>query len=154
METESFASGNPVQLEYAKFMTRVLATLIDVVLMMVPGILMATSVPYVGWLMLLVFYSVALECSPAQATIGKRVMGIKVVSKNGDPISVAQAFIRKIMSTVSSSLLGLGHLLALFTEKRQALQDIVADTYVVVGTTEMPIPDAWISGIRRIFGIR
>ncbi len=150
----SAESGAVLNLEYAKFSSRVLGALLDIVITAIPSIFVSTTIPYVGWLLIVILYYVALECSPAQATIGKRVMRIKVVSKNGEAISVAQSFIRRIMSCVSSAVLGIGHLMALFSSKKQALQDIVADTYVVVGETETPIPDAWVAGIRRLFGVK
>lgn len=147
-------SSQVMNFECAKFSTRVLGTLLDWLILLGPSFIVSAAIPYVGWFLLVVLYYVALECSPAQATIGKRVMGIKVVDKKGEAITASQSYIRRLMSVISSSMLGIGHLLALFTQKKQALQDIVADAYVVYGDTGVSIVDAWIVGIRKIFGVK
>ncbi|MCH1437922.1 MAG: RDD family protein, partial [Flavobacteriales bacterium] len=72
-----------------------------------------------------------LESSSWQATIGKKVMSIKVVNPLGQRIFFAVAFARWIDKLFSVLLLCLGFLLMLFTKNRQCLHDIMAQTYVV-----------------------
>jgi uncharacterized RDD family membrane protein YckC len=65
------------------------------------------------------------------ATLGKRVMGLAVQGVDGRQLSFAQASIRWAGRWASGLVLGLGYMLALFTDKRQTLHDLVAGTVVV-----------------------
>lgn len=65
-------------------------------------------------------------------TIGRKVLGIKVVDKhNGQPIGAGRAFVRFIMGFVSSSACLLGYLWMLWDEEKQTWHDKVADSYVI-----------------------
>jgi uncharacterized RDD family membrane protein YckC len=71
------------------------------------------------------------ESSPAQATLGKRALGIKVTDLQGNRISSARAtgrYFAKILSIVTFLI---GYIIAAFTARKQALHDLVADTLVV-----------------------
>ncbi len=65
------------------------------------------------------------------ATLGKRLVGIRVVGPDGAPPSPARSAIRSGLALVSAALLGLGFLLAFFTRTGRALHDLVARTWVV-----------------------
>ena len=69
--------------------------------------------------------------SEKQATVGKMVLGIVVTDINGGPISFARATGRHFAKWLSALILGIGFLMAAFTEKKQALHDMIADTLVV-----------------------
>ena len=79
-------------------------------------------------------YHIKFETGPGQATPAKKMMGLKIVNQNGGRISAGQS-IGRILSMVflSSLFLGLGYFLALFTDKKQALHDLVAGTIVIKG---------------------
>jgi uncharacterized RDD family membrane protein YckC len=64
-------------------------------------------------------------------TIGKKAMGIRVVSAGGAPVSVGMAFVRSLMKIVSGMVLMLGYLWMLWDPNRQTWHDKVAQTYVV-----------------------
>jgi uncharacterized RDD family membrane protein YckC len=64
-------------------------------------------------------------------TLGAKVMGIKVVDTDGNPLSVDLALIRVVGSYVSSALLGLGYLLMLWDSHRQTLHDKMAGSLVI-----------------------
>lgn len=76
-------------------------------------------------------YFALLESGKAQATLGKRVMGIKVVGTDGGRISFWRATGRWFGKMVSNMTLYFGYYMAGFTKKRQALHDLMAGTYVV-----------------------
>lgn len=76
-------------------------------------------------------YFALQESGKAQATLGKRVMGIKVVGPNGERISFWRATGRTFGKMVSNMTLYFGYYMAGFTAKRQALHDLMATTYVV-----------------------
>lgn len=71
-----------------------------------------------------------MESSLYQATLGKRLLGIKVTNYFGEPIKLPQAIGRYLASTLSWITLNLGHALAAWTPQRRALHDYVAGTRV------------------------
>jgi uncharacterized RDD family membrane protein YckC len=67
------------------------------------------------------------------ATPGKMLLGLRVIylPTGGNP-GWGTAFVREILGKLLSSvLLGLGYLIALFREDGRALHDLIADTRVV-----------------------
>lgn len=85
----------------------------------------------VAFFVLFWLYFAFMESGKKQATFGKRVMGIKVVGANGERISFARATGRFFGKYVSGLILNFGYCMAGFTKKRQALHDLMAETYVV-----------------------
>ena len=80
----------------------------------------------VSWL-----YFATQESSGWMATLGKRAMGLAVQGVDGRQLSFSRASIRWLGRLASGLLLGLGYVLAAFTDKRQALHDLLAGTVVV-----------------------
>jgi serine/threonine protein kinase len=75
-------------------------------------------------------YFTVLECSPLQATLGKRRLKLVVTDAQGKQISWGRANRRYWSKTVSGSILCIGFIMAGFNRKKQALHDIIADTLV------------------------
>jgi uncharacterized RDD family membrane protein YckC len=86
-----------------------------------------------GLLNLLVFwlYYAFQESGPHQATLGKRLVGVKVVDVNGQPLSFGHATGRTFAKILSQITCTIGYIMAAFTERKQALHDMVAGTLVV-----------------------
>jgi uncharacterized RDD family membrane protein YckC len=82
-------------------------------------------------LVLFWLYFTVQESSESQATVGKRALHIKVTDEFGQRISFARANGRFFGKFLSGALLGLGYLMAAFTERKQALHDLLAHTLVV-----------------------
>ncbi|MGD0970129.1 MAG: RDD family protein [Desulfobaccales bacterium] len=80
----------------------------------------------VAWL-----YWALMESSPQQATLGKMALGLKVTDLQGERLSFARATGRYFGKIVSSLILLVGFMMAGWTEKKQALHDIMAGTLVV-----------------------
>jgi uncharacterized RDD family membrane protein YckC len=79
-----------------------------------------------------VAYFVLLETGSHQATLGKRVFGMRITSVDGGTITVLQSLGRLLVKNLLSDLiLGFGFLMAVFTERKQALHDMAAGTVVV-----------------------
>lgn len=78
-----------------------------------------------------VAYFCGLESSARQATFGKSAVGIKVTNLNGERISFVNAVGRYFGKIISGIILLIGFLMAAFTEKKQALHDMMAGTLVV-----------------------
>jgi uncharacterized RDD family membrane protein YckC len=79
-----------------------------------------------GWL-----YYALMETSSYQATIGKRALGLKVTGMNGEAISFGKATVRYLGKILSHMILSVGYIMAAFTEKKQALHDILAGCLVI-----------------------
>lgn len=79
-----------------------------------------------GWL-----YFALMESSKQQGTIGKIFMKIKVTDLNGNKVNFLKASIRHFSKLLSAIILGIGYLMVLWTDRRQALHDIIAKTLVV-----------------------
>ena len=84
----------------------------------------------VGLVGTLLYYT-ALESSGKQATLGKMVLGLKVTDTNYQRISIGRAFGRTLSKYVSAMILLIGYIMAGFTERKQALHDLIAGTYVI-----------------------
>ncbi len=80
----------------------------------------------VAWL-----YEALQISSPAMATIGKRALGIVVTDVNGQRIGFGRATGRHFAKFISGCTLLIGYIMAAFTEKKQALHDIMAGTLVL-----------------------
>lgn len=79
----------------------------------------------------LILYSIVMEASTAQATVGKIVMGLKVVTiRHGRP-SLGTVFGRVIGKTLSMFVLALPILMIPFSANRQSLYDKLAGTFVI-----------------------
>lgn len=76
-------------------------------------------------------YFALQESSSAQATLGKRVLGIKVIDYEGRRIGFARATGRFWGKTLSGILFNIGYIMAAFTARKQALHDILAQTLVI-----------------------
>jgi uncharacterized RDD family membrane protein YckC len=76
-------------------------------------------------------YFAIMESSKAQATLGKMAVGIKVTDMNGDRISFGKGLLRSIGKQISAMIMCIGYLIAAFTEKKQALHDMIASTLVL-----------------------
>ena len=71
------------------------------------------------------------ESSAHQATLGKRALGIKVADAQGRRLTRSHALGRWFAAALSYLTCYIGFLLAAFTERKQALHDMVAGTQVV-----------------------
>jgi len=74
-----------------------------------------------------------MESSNKQATLGKQALGIKVTTLDSQPISFAQATVRYFAKYLSTLIFLIGYIMVAFTDKKQALHDMLAKTLVVKG---------------------
>ena len=75
-------------------------------------------------------YFTVLESSGRQATLGKMVMGIVVTDMEGRRISFGRANGRFWSKILSGLFFSIGYIIAGFTERKQALHDLIAATLV------------------------
>ena len=89
-----------------------------------------------------ILYKPIMEASEYQGTVGKYALGMKVIDKNGRRITMTSSFLRTILYIIGAQgfLLCLGVVMIGFTEYKQGLHDILANTYVVTTHWEGPVP--------------
>ncbi|MBP5403474.1 MAG: RDD family protein [Elusimicrobiaceae bacterium] len=150
---------------YAGFFRRAVALIIDVIIVMIPvlfifgpmlavqvvplsdntGNISATQASLLGatilsWqivsLLIMWLYFAFFESSTKQATWGKQLLGIKVVGPQGMRLSFARATGRFFAKILSYLIFYIGFIMAAFTNRKRALHDFVAETYVVKTTYE------------------
>jgi len=78
-------------------------------------------------------YDAGMTASSRQGTLGKMVFGMKVTDLNGGRISFGRATGRFLAKILSGMILNIGYIMAGFTERKQALHDMIAGTLVVRG---------------------
>ncbi len=87
-------------------------------------------------------YFALCESSRWQATLGKHLLGIKVVDAGGKRIGFGRAVGRFFAAGLSWLSLNIGHAMVAWTRERRALHDYVADTRVEnvdAARTHMPL---------------
>jgi uncharacterized RDD family membrane protein YckC len=92
---------------------------------MTPALLIITAIT---WL-----YFAACESSAWQGTLGKLALGIRVTDMQGGRIGFARALGRYPAKYLSALILGVGFLMAGWTQRKQALHDLVVSTLVLNG---------------------
>ncbi len=148
--------GATANLDYARFFPRFLAFTIDGLILSIPATIImlcfmvlpslgaisedrgpgavAIFLSLLGWVFIIGlywFYFASMESGERQATYGKAIMGLAVVDESGTQISFARATGRHFAKLVSAMTLSVGFLMAIFTPKKQALHDYIAQTLVV-----------------------
>ncbi len=67
-------------------------------------------------------------------TLGKKLVGIKVVKMNGDRVTYGKAVERFLASIISAIIFNIGFIMAAFTKHKRALHDKMVDTHVIYTT--------------------
>jgi uncharacterized RDD family membrane protein YckC len=131
---------------YAGFWRRAGARCIDVIVLQSMAVILVWLLAAGGqyWLfaehgiffalfyaLIVTLYYACLCSSQFQATVGHQVMGIMVSTLGGDRISFRCGVARALGNWLNMLIAGSGYLMALFTEKHQALHDKIADTVVI-----------------------
>ena len=77
-------------------------------------------------------YFAVMESSARQATFGKAAMSLRVTNLEGQRLTFGHATGRFFAKIVSGLIpLAIGYIMAGFTEKKQALHDMIAGTLVL-----------------------
>ena len=121
---------------YAGFWVRVLAAVIDGLVLAIPTMVVNELFGEDSWISIILLlilwwqYSARMLSSSWRATIGKKIVSIAVVNEMGEQITFKDATFRFLYSLISYLLL-LPILMMLFTEKKQTLHDKMAKTLVI-----------------------
>ncbi|PIR38914.1 MAG: hypothetical protein COV35_05395 [Alphaproteobacteria bacterium CG11_big_fil_rev_8_21_14_0_20_39_49] len=146
------ASGQPSMenVKYAGFWIRFLAVIIDGLILGVAmyAVQAVTGIQLIvtdysmeagqasantSWLgtVIHILYMTVTTGSPLQATLGKKILGLRVIRADGSKITYLRAFGRFWATVLSALTLCIGYIMAGFTNQKKALHDMVADTRVV-----------------------
>jgi uncharacterized RDD family membrane protein YckC len=98
---------------------------------MIAAIIAAASAVALLMFVVQVLYFSLMESSKFQGTVGKIALGLIVTDTNGGKLDFVKALIRNLGKIISSLILCIGYIMAGFTEKKQALHDMIASTLVV-----------------------
>jgi uncharacterized RDD family membrane protein YckC len=143
----SITTTQNIQLEYdlASLGERMVAAIIDLVILVGYSIAVnlflsfsGNLVSSFGWLYIIMFlpaacYSLLSETFLNGQSVGKKVMGIKVISLNGNQASFGQYLARWLFRLVDMwmSSFVLATIMIAITEKHQRLGDLIAGTTIV-----------------------
>lgn len=127
-------------LRYADFGSRLGAYLLDAMIIGVPlgmfnfmlGIIssdLAALTNLIGIILPWLYYAY-MESSEHQGTFGKKIVGLKVTTMQGEPVNFGQASGRFFGKFISAFFF-IGFIMIGFTEKKQGLHDMFANTLVV-----------------------
>lgn len=150
------ATAGPAAPEYAGFWLRVWASLFDVALECLVALVLTAALAYglrwfgarhglepatsaffsgVAFILILTIgawlYAAFMESSSWGATLGKRLLGLQVVTSTGGRLTFGQATIRHVMKFISLFTATIGFMMAGWTKRRQALHDIPLDCLVI-----------------------
>ncbi len=92
------------------------------------GALMATAA--ISSVISILYFSF-MESSKYQASVGKLALGLIVTDMEGNRIDFGKALLRNFGKLVSGAILLIGYIMAGFTDKKQALHDMIASTLVL-----------------------
>jgi uncharacterized RDD family membrane protein YckC len=152
----SSLAGTPRPVAYAGFWLRFVAYMVDwavltlaTLLILFPFVVLtrlslvmakqnrdalAAGIPFVVLIALVIgqwLYFAKTESSVWQATLGKRAFGLQVTDLDGHRLSFGCATGRFFAKIVSGVTFAIGYLMAGFTEKKQALHDVIAGSLVI-----------------------
>ena len=123
------------EMRYAGFWIRVLASIIDSVILIVPSAVVSANYGkgLGAFMQYVLMWAYAIYMlNTRQATLGKMAVGIKVISANGNNQTLEKLALREIIGKFLNMItLGIGYLMVAFTAKKQGLHDMIADTVVV-----------------------
>jgi uncharacterized RDD family membrane protein YckC len=124
---------------YSSFFRRFVASVIDifVILLFIALIQFILGVMGGTFFNIIIFlmgwnYFALQESSTRKGTVGKQAMNLIVTDLDGNKISFKQATKRFLGKFLAAIPFFAGFLLIFFTEKRQALHDIIAKTVVFI----------------------
>ncbi|MBN2367669.1 RDD family protein [Candidatus Woesearchaeota archaeon] len=137
-------------MKYAGFILRLIAYIIDSVIITISLLILWIPICILGSFMgismnefeirlatqlisfvAVIMYHVGMESSKYQGSIGKIIMKIKVTDTRGRPISFNQALVRNLCKILSNLILGIGHLMIIWDDRKQALHDQLSECLVL-----------------------
>jgi uncharacterized RDD family membrane protein YckC len=147
------------QFEYGGFWIRVLASILDGMILMVVGYILQLVVwrsllptpqfqpgtppaealrAMLGRTGIVSLVNMAIDCcyqtffvAKLGATPGKMALGLKVVRADGGPVELGRAFGRYFAKFLSMMILGIGYIMVAFDSEKRGLHDMICGTRVI-----------------------
>lgn len=94
-----------------------------------PGFLLFSPYKVVLLILFLAYFAVMTKIF--SQTVGKMIVGIKVVNVDGNGLTWGNILFREVIGRFISKLLTIPYLLVIFMPKKEALHDLFADTRVI-----------------------
>lgn len=116
-------STEVIYYRFANFGERLLARIIDTLIICIPGIIAPIIAP---WLYFSLQYS-----GDKQQTVGQNSMRIKVLSTDGTKVTFGQGTGRYFAMLLNAFTLFIGYIMFFFNPKNQCLHDVLANTIIV-----------------------
>lgn len=79
----------------------------------------------------IIYYPLAESSQKMQGTLGKYILGLKIVKSDGNRMSFLRAIARHFAKGISFLPLALGFIMVAFNKNKRGLHDIICNTYVV-----------------------
>ena len=118
----------PVKKRYAGFWWRVLAGLIDnIILAIISVALSFMGAPFIGFFIYWLYF-VILQSSEKRSTLGMRVCDIKIHDEHFNRLGFWRLTGRYFATGLSGIILLIGFFMIAFTKRKQGLHDLVART--------------------------
>ena len=102
------------------------------------GLILAFAILALGVALHVIYHTVLV--GGCGQTLGKMLMGVAVVRRDGAPAGYGRALLRCAGGGLCLLTLGLGRLFVLFTRDRRALSDFVAGTRPIATPHPGPLP--------------
>lgn len=103
----------------------------EITLLIAGALILALILTVIRWL-----YFALMESSKNQGTLGKMILNLKVTDLNGNRVTFGRATGRTFGKFLSGLILNIGYIMAAFTDKKQALHDILAGCLVIDDSPE------------------
>ena len=118
---------------YAGFWQRILAGLIDLIILIVLEIILI-FIPVIGWILSLFvtwLYFAIQHSSTKQATFGMRALDIKITNEIHKKIGFWRATGNFYLTVISTLLIFIGFLMIAFTSKKQGFHNLISRTLCI-----------------------
>ena len=117
----------PVKKRYAGFLWRVLAGLIDNIILAIISVALSFIVPFIGVFIYWLYFAI-LQSSGKRSTLGMRVCDIKIHDEHFNKLGFWRLTGRYFATGLSGIILLIGFFMIAFTKRKQGLHDLVART--------------------------
>ena len=156
IQEKTHSVNSSINFEYSGFWRRFIAFLIDKIILLIPLFFIMLIILYLSttpenlsdnnytekliiyylfsYLIIIILnwlYFSFMESSKYQASLGKLIMGIKVVDIHGKRLSFEKASNRFFATTISYLTFYVGFLMVGFTQNKQTLHDILTNCLII-----------------------
>jgi uncharacterized RDD family membrane protein YckC len=118
---------------YAGFWQRILAGIIDLIILIVIEIILI-FIPVIGWILSLFvtwLYFAIQQSSTKQATFGMRALDIKITDENHKKIGFWRTTGNFYLTVISTLLIFIGFLMIAFTSRKQGFHNLISRTLCI-----------------------